>query len=92
MTAMPHFIVEYAFDPPLSDADFNGASARLKPCLEMRNIRRLRTWLADDRMRMLCEYEAADAQTVREAYRSAQVQYARVWSAKLYEAAPPVAG
>jgi hypothetical protein len=86
---MPHFIVEYAFDPPLSDAAFKGAFDALKPCLEVRNIRRLRSWLAEDKTRMLCEYEAGDTQTVRDAYRSAQVPFVRVWSAQLFEFGPP---
>ncbi len=70
---MPYLIVEYTFDPPLTDDVFRGAYDALKPCLEMRNIRRLRSWVSEDRRRGLCEYQAADAQTVRDAYRMAQV-------------------
>jgi hypothetical protein len=86
---MPHFLVDYSFDPPLTEPALKGAFDALKPCLESRNIRRLRSWLADDRTRMVCEYEAADTQSVRDAYRSANVPYVRVWSAQLFEFGPP---
>ena len=85
---MPHFVVEYSFDPPLTDDSLKGAFDALKPCLEVRNIRRMRSWLADDRTRMLCEYEAGDTQAVRDAYRSASVPFVRVWSGKVFEFGP----
>lgn len=81
---MPYLIVEYTYDPPLTDEALDVASAALAPCLEMRGIRRLRTWLSTDRRRGFCEFEAADAETVREAYRLARVTFDRVWPADLY--------
>jgi len=86
---MPYLIVEYRFDPPLSDESLRGAFDALKPCLEIRNIRRLRSWLAEDRRRMICEYHAPDAQTVREAYQAAKVPYVSVWPGQLFEFGPP---
>src|SRR3990172_8024967 len=88
---MPYLIVEYRFDPPLTDEGLRTAFGALAPCLEVRGIRRLRSWLAEDRRNMLCEFQAADAQTVREAYQSAHVPYARVWSGQLFEFGPPEA-
>jgi len=88
---MPYLVVEYHFDPPLTDQALRSAFDALKPCLEMRGIRRLRSWLADDRRSMICEYQAADAQTVREAYHSANVGFAKVWPAQLFEFGPPQA-
>ena len=85
---MPYLIVEYAFDPPLTDDNLRTAFDALKPCLEVRGIRRLRSWLAEDRRRMICEYQAADAQTVREAYQSAKVAYAKIWPGQLFEFGP----
>ncbi len=89
---MKHFIVEYAFDPPLGDDAFNAAFMALKPCLEMRGVRRLRSWFADDRTRAMCEYEAVDAQTVRDAYHAAKVPFARVWSGRIFEFGAPKLG
>ena len=81
---MPYLIVEYDYDPPLTDEELNRSSAALKPCLDVRGIRRLRTFLSTDRRRGFCEFVAPDAETVREAYRSAKVKFDRVWAADLY--------
>ena len=86
---MRHFVVEYSFETPLSEANLAGAFKALKPCLEVRNIRRLRSWLAEDRLKMMCEYEAADTQSLREAYRSAEVAFARLWSGTIFEFGAP---
>jgi hypothetical protein len=81
---MAYLIVEYTYDPPLTDEALNEVSAALSPCLEARGIRRLRTYLSADRRRGLCEFVAADAETLREAYHTARVKFDRVWPAELY--------
>jgi len=86
---MPYLIVEYRFDPPLTDDGLRNAFDALKPCLDLRNVRRLRSWLAEDRRQMICEYQAADAQTVRDAYQMARVPYLKIWSGQLFEFGPP---
>ena len=56
----------------------------------MRNIKRLRSWISMDRKQGCCEYFAPDAETLREAYHTAKVKFARVWPAMLFEGdAPP---
>ena len=86
---MPYLIVEYTFEQPLTDEQYAGAFNALKPCLEVRNIRRLRSWLSEDHKNAICEYEAPDTQSLRDAYRAAQVGYAKVWSGKLFEFSAP---
>jgi hypothetical protein len=86
---MPYLVVEYTFDSPLSDESRGAAFEALKPCLEVRGIRRLRSYLSQDRKRGLCEFEAQDAQSLREAYREAQVSFERVWSGELVEFGAP---
>ena len=86
---MPYFIVEYEYDPPVTDQAMGTAFEALEPCLEVRGVRRLRSWLSDDMTRGFCEYEAADTQSLRDAYRQASVGYARVWSARLFEFGAP---
>jgi hypothetical protein len=81
---MPYLIVEYTYDPPLTDEQLDKDSAALTPCLELRGIRRLRTFLSTDRRRGFCEFEAADAESVREAFHIARVKFERVWAADLY--------
>jgi hypothetical protein len=81
---MPYVIVEYNFEPALTDDQLSMDSASLKPCIEARSIRRLRTYLAPDRRRGFCEFEAPDAESVREAFHTAGIKFARVWRADLY--------
>jgi hypothetical protein len=80
---MPHIIVEYAFDPPATEEEQDQIGERLGPCLEGRDVRWVQTFLSLDRRRRICVFEAADAETVRVAYRSANVVFERVWSAEL---------
>lgn len=82
---MPYFVVEYEHDPPLTDEQLIQAAAALGPCLEVRGITKLRSWVANDRHRSVCEYRAADAESLRDAYRSAPVGYTRMWTATLFE-------
>jgi hypothetical protein len=75
-------IVEYEFDPPATEEQFDAAAAKLDPCLEGRDVVWLRSFVALDRKRRLCIFDAPDAESVREAYRSAGVRFARVWPAE----------
>ena len=85
---MPYLLVEYQHDPPITSEELADTFKRLVPCLEVRGIKHLRTWKSADRRWGVCEYEAADAEAVREAYRSAQVKFLNVRSADLL-AGPP---
>jgi hypothetical protein len=76
---MATVIVEYAFDPPATDADVDAARQRLKPCQAARNVTWKMSFMSEDRRHQFCVFEAADAQVVREAYRSAEVPFVRVW-------------
>ena len=57
---------------------------RLDPCLAAHDVRWLRSYLSLDRRRMICEFEAADAEAVRSSFRSAGVAFMRVWAAEQY--------
>jgi hypothetical protein len=76
---MPNFIVERSFDPPLTMEELKATEARLARCLELYRVRWIRSFLADDRRRMVCEYEAADAASVRNVQREAEFKFDRVW-------------
>jgi hypothetical protein len=78
---MPHIIVEYKFDLPLTDEEFDAMARKLDPCLEARSARWVQSFLAQDRTRRICIFEAADAESVREAYRTAKVGFERAWAA-----------
>jgi len=78
-------IVETTFDPPLTDEEHARMGKRLDHCAEMRSARWMRSYLSADRTRMVCEFEAPDAESVRDAYCNADVTFVRAWSAELYK-------
>ncbi len=78
---MPHIIVEYVFDPPMTEEGFDAMGKALGPCLQSRNVTWKNSYIAQDRRRRVCIYEAVDAQSVREAYKQAGVGFERAWSA-----------
>lgn len=82
---MQRFIVERTFSPPMSDQALDEVSARMAPCLELHDVRWIRTHLSGDRQRMVCEYEARDAESVRTVQHEAQATFDRVWAASLIE-------
>jgi hypothetical protein len=49
-------------------------------CLEMRQVRFLRTYFSADRRRMLCLYAAPDAESVRQAQREAGMPFDEAWA------------
>jgi hypothetical protein len=79
---MPRLIVEYVFDPPATEEQFDVAWAKLTPCLQQRDVKWVRSLIAVDRRRRICVFDAPDAESVRESYRSAGVHFERVWSAE----------
>ena len=86
---MATMIVEQSFDQPLTSEDMNNMAKRVDPCLEAHGARWMRSYISSDRKRVLCEFEAADAEKVRESYRSAGVPFERVWSADMFSRDKP---
>jgi hypothetical protein len=81
---MVFLILEKEFDPPLGEVQHEGEAERLDPCLSAHGVRWLRSYVALDRRRMVCEFEAADAEAVRSAFRGAGVSFQRVWAAEQF--------
>jgi hypothetical protein len=80
-------MVEYAFTEPFTDERYAASAKKLDPCLDVRDGAWRRSSLSYDRLRMVCEFEAPDAESVREAIRTAGVaNVERVWSANVYAA------
>jgi hypothetical protein len=78
-------VVETEFNPPLTDEEHARIGKRLDHCAELRSARWMRSYLSADRTRMVCEFEAPDAESIRDAYRNADVAFLRAWSAELYK-------
>jgi hypothetical protein len=78
---MEHVIVERVFAEPVDLVAFERRTREEDPCFSARQIRYLRSSVSRDGLRMICEYLAPDAESVREANRNAHLPFERVWSA-----------
>ena len=81
---MARIIVEHRFDPPMTEEQQSAWAQRLDACLDVRNGAWRRSAIAKDRRRMTCEFEAPDAESVREAMRSAGMPFHDVWVSDVY--------
>jgi hypothetical protein len=81
---MARVLVEQTFTEPLTDERYSQQAKQLDPCLEIRNGAWRRSSVSKDKLRMICEFEAPDAESVREALRLAKIPYDRVWSADIF--------
>lgn len=82
--SLEHLIVEQTFAQPLSDEEHGRLGRRLDDCLAQHGARWLRSYLSADHRRMVCEFEAPDAEAVRVSYRSAGIAFERAWTAEIY--------
>jgi hypothetical protein len=81
---MARIMVEHSFSEPFTDERYASSAQKLEPCLQMRNGMWRRSSLSRDKLRMVCEFEAPDAESVREALRMAGFGFDRVWTADVY--------
>ncbi|TIL75679.1 MAG: DUF4242 domain-containing protein [Mesorhizobium sp.] len=78
---MPRIIVERTFEAPFTQQDLDAVEARMAPCLDLYDVRWIRSYWSSDRLRMICEYEAADIASVRNVQREAEARFERAWAA-----------
>jgi hypothetical protein len=81
---MARIMAEQIFKEPLTDEQSAAMAKRLDSCLEVRNGAWRRSSVAVDRLRMVCEFEAPDAESVRQAFRASETSYERIWTADVY--------
>ena len=82
---MAVIIVERTFDNPPTDAEMHEVAERERPCKEMYGVTWIRSLLSSDRRRMICEYDAPDAQAVRKVQQEAGAPFDQVWPAKVID-------
>lgn len=87
---MEHVIVERAFAEPVDIKVLIEAAREHISCYELRRVTLLRSLLAPDGKRMICEYLAPDAESVRQANESAGLPYERIWTARVLGDVPSV--
>ncbi len=78
-------IVERSFEQPPADADLDAVAEREQACRQIHSITWKRSVMSRDRRRMICEYEAPDAETVRKVQLEAGAPFDRIWSAETHE-------
>ena len=78
-------VVERRFPQPVDFESVQAIEERGAWCLEAHRARFLRTFFAKDRCRMICLYDAPNAEAVRLAQTQAGMMFERVWAATLYE-------
>ncbi len=54
-------------------------------CLDLYEVRHLKGYLSSDRLRMVCLFEAPDAEAVRVVNRQVGMPYERIWTATIHE-------
>jgi hypothetical protein len=84
---MKLIVVERTLEAPvtLEQLQKNGAAGRA--CLDAHHVRYLRSLVSLDGLRVLCEYEAPDAESVRQANKKLGLPFDRVWAAQSGEPA-----
>ena len=86
---MAVLVLEQSFEIPVTPEELNDAALRVDRCLEAHGARWMRSYLSKDRKRIICEFEAADAEQVRDSYRAAGVNFEGCWVADLYSRDQP---
>jgi hypothetical protein len=85
-------LVERRFDQPVRFEDIQRLEDEGAWCLEAYKVRFLKTFFSRDRQRMLCLYEAPDAEAVRLAEDQAHVPYDRAWTCTQLQGTHPATG
>jgi hypothetical protein len=89
---MAHFVVEFELTTPIgAEASARDVSV-LRPCREVRNVKRMGSVVSADHSRGLRWFEALDAETLREPFRSRHVPLHSVWPVHSSDFAPPGPG
>jgi hypothetical protein len=69
--------------PPIEPSKWDELSQKTLSCYAERGIELIQSYLSNDRTRVICELNAPDAKSIREAQRRANISFDRVWSAML---------
>lgn len=73
-------LVERRFATPVTLEEIQAIEDAGAWCLESHRVKFARTFFSRDRKRMICLYQAPDAESVRLAQRQAEVPFEQVWS------------
>lgn len=82
---MSFVIVESLADSPLTPEQPTETDFRVLSCLSERNATWQYSLLSSDRLRMLCIFDAPDAESVRESYRKGGGTFQQIWAGELLQ-------
>jgi uncharacterized protein DUF4242 len=82
---MAIFLCERTFATPMTSDQFAAGGKVLGPCLEARDVKHVESFLASDGKSSICVFEAADAERVREANRTAGMPFDRVVAVAVFK-------
>jgi hypothetical protein len=85
-------VVARRFDGPITLEELQAREDAHAWCLEQHQVTFLRTFFSADRKRMICLYQAPDAESVRLAQRQAGMPVENVWPCQPYDRAGLQAG
>jgi uncharacterized protein with GYD domain len=72
-------LVERSFEQPTKFSDVQDQESAAAWCLETYYVRFLRSYFSLNQQRMLCIYEAPDAEAVRHTQKTAKMTFSAVW-------------
>jgi hypothetical protein len=85
--ALPNAVVERSFKDPVTFEEIHARARAGRGCLELHRVKYSRTFFSSDRTRMLCFYQAPDAESVRITQRESGLPAESVWA--LQTISPP---
>jgi hypothetical protein len=83
---MATIITEYRFLEPIDDEKISAIARDLDPALARRDAAWKRSYLSDDRLRMICEFDGKDVGSVEAAHQEESVPYEAVYAAQRFTA------
>lgn len=82
---MKRVIVERTLTTPVTLPELAQAAAAGRHCMDAHYVRYLRSLVSLDGLRVLCEYEAPDAESVRQTNTKLGLPFDRIWAAQTLE-------
>lgn len=82
---MARVMVERRFDEGVSFDELQAQEDAFAWCAEQHEVTFIRTYFSKDKKRMICEYDAPDAEAVRRLQRTASMPFDRIWTAVVFD-------
>lgn len=83
---MPHLIAYREFEEPISLEDMKCSVNKSAGCLDLWNVKWVESMLSEDGAKMICHFEALDAESVRTALRQVSTSKTlQVWPGSVHE-------